>query len=107
MGGGKNLDQALNVKAQGGSKKRLALFLAPSTDVGSSALPENRGGKFFGKPDDEAQIYDSNTYVKDYTYLGIVGGTEDGLCRIEQRNKFSVGETIEIMKPDGRRSKGS
>ena len=59
-------------------------------------------GFFFGKPDDDAQIYDSNTYVKDYTYLGIVGGTEDGLCRIEQRNKFSVGETIEIMKPDGR-----
>ena len=59
-------------------------------------------GFFFGKPDDDAQLYDSNTYVKDYTYLGIVGGTEDGLCRIEQRNKFSVGETIEIMKPDGR-----
>ena len=59
-------------------------------------------GFFFGKPDDDAQIYDSNTYVKDYTYLGIVGGTEGGLCRIEQRNKFSVGETIEIMKPDGR-----
>lgn len=62
-------------------------------------------GFFFGKPDDDAQIYDSNTYVKDYTYLGIVGGTEDGLCRIEQRNKFSVGETIEIMKPDGRNVK--
>lgn len=59
-------------------------------------------GFFFGKPDDDAQIYDSNTYVKDYTYLGSVGGTEDGLCRIEQRNKFSVGEAIEIMKPDGR-----
>ena len=25
-----------------------------------------------------------------------------GRCRIEQRNKFSVGEMIEIMKPDGR-----
>ena len=25
-----------------------------------------------------------------------------GRCRIEQKNKFSVGETIEIMKPDGR-----
>lgn len=62
-------------------------------------------GFFFGKPDDDAQIYDSNTYVKDYTYLGIVGGTEGGLCRIEQRNKFSVGETIEIMKPDGRNVK--
>ena len=59
-------------------------------------------GFFYGKPDSEAQIYDSNTYVKEYTYLGIVGGTnEEGLYRIEQRNKFSVGETIEIMKPNG------
>ena len=30
-------------------------------------------GFFFGKPDEESQIYDSNTYVKEYTYLGIVG----------------------------------
>ncbi len=59
-------------------------------------------GFYFGKPDEETQIYDSNTYVKEYTYLGIVGGEKDGMCRIEQRNKFSVGETIEIMKPDGR-----
>ena len=59
-------------------------------------------GFFFGKPDENTQIYDSNTYNKEYTYLGIVGGIKDGLCRIEQRNKFSVGETIEIMKPDGR-----
>ena len=59
-------------------------------------------GFYFGKPGDESQIYDSNTYVKEYTYLGIIGGEKDGLYRIEQRNKFSVGETIEIMKPDGR-----
>lgn len=59
-------------------------------------------GFFFGKPDENTQIYDSNTYVKEYTYLGIVGEEKDGLVRIEQRNKFSVGETIEIMKPDGR-----
>ena len=59
-------------------------------------------GFFFGKPSDEAQIYDNNTYVKEYTYLGIVGErNEEGLCRIEQRNKFSVGESIEVMKPDG------
>ena len=59
-------------------------------------------GFFFGKPDENTQIYDSNTYRKEYTYLGIVGEVKEGLCRIEQRNKFSVGETIEIMKPDGR-----
>ena len=59
-------------------------------------------GFFYGKPDESAQIYDSNTYVKEYTYLGIVGDvTEEGLCKIEQRNKFSVGEEIEIMKPGG------
>lgn len=58
-------------------------------------------GFFFGKPDETSQIYDSNTYVKEYTYLGIVGSVKDGFAEIEQRNKFSVGETIEIMKPDG------
>lgn len=58
-------------------------------------------GFFFGKPDENTQIYDNNTYLKEYTYLGIVGGKKDGLYRIEQRNKFSLGEEIEIMKPDG------
>ena len=58
-------------------------------------------GFYFGKPTEESQIYDSNTYVKEYTYLGIVGEICDGRCKIEQHNKFSVGETIEIMKPDG------
>ena len=59
-------------------------------------------GFFFGKPDENTQIYDSNTYIKEYTYLGIVGEKNDLGYRIEQRNKFSVGETIEVMKPDGR-----
>ncbi len=59
-------------------------------------------GFFFGKPDENTQIYDSNTYVKEYTYLGIIGEKNENGYRIEQRNKFSVGETIEVMKPDGR-----
>ena len=59
-------------------------------------------GFFYGKPSEETQIYDNNTYEKGYTYLGIVGPkNEEGLYRIEQRNKFSVGETIEVMKPNG------
>jgi len=60
-------------------------------------------GFYFGKPSNEAQIYDNNTYVNEYTYLGIVGSVdEQGRAKIEQRNKFSVGDKIEIMKPDGR-----
>ena len=41
--------------------------------------------------------------MNEYIYLGIVEqiAMEKGLARIEQRNKFCVGDTIEIMKPDG------
>lgn len=59
-------------------------------------------GFFYGKPDENAQIYDCNTYIREYTYLGFAERiTEKGLVEITQRNKFSVGETIEIMKPNG------
>ena len=84
-------------------------------------------GFFFGNQDESAQIYDNNTYERNYIYLGIVEevwdeginekgqskssadrnhkphGKEKAECKvlIEQRNKFSVGEPIEIMKPDG------
>ncbi|WP_026517445.1 peptidase U32 family protein [Butyrivibrio sp. MC2021] len=59
-------------------------------------------GFYFGKPSEETQIYDNNTYVNEYIYLGIVGEIDNrGYAKIEQRNKFCVGDHIEIMKPDG------
>lgn len=59
-------------------------------------------GFFYGPTTHEAQIYDSNTYVKKYTYLGIVNGlTQDGYAVMEQKNKFCVGDCVEIMKPNG------
>ncbi|SCZ77424.1 peptidase U32 family protein [Pseudobutyrivibrio xylanivorans] len=59
-------------------------------------------GFYYGKPSEESQIYDNNTYNIGYTYLGICGApNSEGFVEIEQRNKFSVGETIEIMKPNG------
>ena len=58
-------------------------------------------GFYFGKPDENSQIYDNSTYVSEYTYLGIVEEVKDSLARIEQRNKFCAGDMIEIMKPDG------
>ncbi|MCQ5339406.1 peptidase U32 family protein [Eubacterium ventriosum] len=60
-------------------------------------------GFFFGKPDETTQIYDCNVYERDYVYLGISGEPlEDGSFVIEQKNKFRVGDKIEIMKADGR-----
>lgn len=59
-------------------------------------------GFYFGKADENTQIYDNNTYVNEYIYLGIAEAvSEEGLVRIEQKNKFCVGDRIEIMKPDG------
>ncbi|MDE7029419.1 MAG: U32 family peptidase, partial [Lachnospiraceae bacterium] len=60
-------------------------------------------GFYFGKPDEHTQIYDSNTYVSEYVYLGIVESVDArGYAKFEQKNKFCVGDTIELMKPDGR-----
>lgn len=58
-------------------------------------------GFFFGSPSQEDQIYDHSTYEKSYTYLGTISGIKENLYEIEQKNKFSVGETVEIIKPDG------
>ena len=71
------------------------------TEISKCTYRQFTTGFYFGKPDENTQIYDSNTYVNEYTYLGIVEETKDGLARIEQRNKFCVGDAIEIMKPDG------
>ncbi|MCR4673544.1 MAG: U32 family peptidase [Lachnospiraceae bacterium] len=58
-------------------------------------------GFFYGKPTYETQIYDNNTYVTGYTYLGTILKFENGRGYFQQKNKFSVGETIEVMKPNG------
>ncbi len=62
-------------------------------------------GFYFGKTDEKTQIYDI-TYVNEYIFLGIVQDLDkEGKAKIEQKNKFCVGDRIEIMKPDGRNVK--
>ncbi|MBQ2450183.1 MAG: U32 family peptidase [Lachnospiraceae bacterium] len=59
-------------------------------------------GFYFGKPDENTQIYDNNTYVNEFVYLGTVEKIDErGFAKFEQRNKFCVGDTIELMKRDG------
>ena len=71
-------------------------------EIGKCTYRQFTTGFYFGKPDENTQIYDSNTYINEYIYLGIVGKIDDrGLVCIEQRNKFCVGDVIEIMKPNG------
>ena len=71
-------------------------------EVEKNTYREFTSGFFFGKPDKDSQIYDNNTYVKAYTYLGFIQGkNQEGYYGLEQRNKFSTGDEIEVMKADG------
>lgn len=72
-------------------------------EIGKCTTREFTTGFYFGKPGEDAQIYQNSTYIKNYIYLGTVETIgKNGLVQIEQKNKFSAGETLEIMKPDGR-----
>ena len=60
-------------------------------------------GFYFGKPDENTQIYDNSTYVRESVYLGMADAVyDDGSIALEQKNKFCAGDEIEVMKPDGR-----
>ena len=72
-------------------------------EIGKCTYRKFNTGFYFGRPTEESQIYDNSTYISEAVYLGIVDAAEEnGLISIEQRNKFCVGDEIEIMKPDGR-----
>lgn len=59
-------------------------------------------GFFFDKPDSTAQIYDNNTYITGCKYYGFIEKVEaDGRVVFEQKNKFGIGDRIQIMRPDG------
>lgn len=71
--------------------------------ISSGTFRQFTTGFFYGPPSEEAQVYDSSDYVKNYTYLGIIEArSAAGHYRITQRNKFCKGDKIEVMKPDGR-----
>ncbi len=61
-------------------------------------------GFYFGKPGSDSMVYENSTYVKDYIYYGTVAEAStdnDGncVCVMEQKNKFCVGDTLEILAP--------
>lgn len=72
-------------------------------EIGKCTYRQFTTGFYFGKPGRESQIYDSSTYQSEAVYLGMVEKTDHrGYAHLEQKNKFRVGDAIEIMKPDGR-----
>ena len=58
-------------------------------------------GFYFGKPDENSQVYTSSSYIRDYDLIGIVQSydAETGIATITQRNRFFKGDEIEIIRP--------
>ena len=59
-------------------------------------------GFYFGKPTEEAQIYDSSSYIRGYDFVGMVldYDSEKRIATIEQRNRMFVGDEIEVFGPN-------
>jgi len=59
-------------------------------------------GFYFDKPTNKDQNYQTSAYTRDYSFVGVVRSydQETGYAVVEQRNKMSVGEEIEIFGPD-------
>ena len=58
-------------------------------------------GFYYNKPTDRDQNYLTSDYIRDYSFVGLVRETDEktGLTTVEQRNKFSVGDTVEVFGP--------
>ena len=57
-------------------------------------------GFYFGKMSEFRP--DNGVYIRDCTFVGsVIEEQKDGMVKIEQRNCFAVGETLEVIRPEG------
>ena len=58
-------------------------------------------GFLFNRPDENSNNYKSASYIRNYDFIGLVRGydSESGLYIVEQRNKMSIGDKIEVIGP--------
>lgn len=72
-------------------------------EVSKASHREYTTGFYYGKPSGNEQIYTNNSYIRTCEFIGTVldYDSKTKIATIEQRNKFSVGEQIEIMQPKG------
>lgn len=60
-------------------------------------------GFSFDKPTGKEQIYNTSSYIRDYDFVGLVTAYDNvtGIATIEQRNRFAVGDELEVVAPKG------
>lgn len=86
-------------------RERLPLY---RREIARCTLREHFTGFYFGRPDETGQIYEGDALLQEAVYLGIAEEVlEDGSFFLRQKNKFSVGEEIELLGPGLRVERGT
>lgn len=57
-------------------------------------------GFFFG--DEPGQNLKSSGYIRDYEVVAVCVGTENGMVKLKQRNRFFSGSTADLLQPSGK-----
>ena len=59
-------------------------------------------GFYFHQPTNKDQNYQTSAYTREYSFVGLIKeyDEETGFALVEQRNKMTLGEEIEIFGPD-------
>ncbi|MFI3173749.1 MAG: U32 family peptidase [Bacillota bacterium] len=72
-------------------------------EVSKASHREYTTGFYENKPDGNQQIYGHNSYIRGFDFIGMVlsDSEADGFAWIEQRNKFYVGDEIEVIPAKG------
>ncbi len=72
-------------------------------ELSKASHREYTSGFFSGKPSGREQNYKTSSYIRDYEFVGLVTGYDAsaGIATIEQRNRFAVGEELEVVSPKG------
>ncbi|MDF2615295.1 MAG: peptidase [Clostridia bacterium] len=72
-------------------------------EVGKASHREFTTGFYHHKPTADDQTYSHNSYVRNYDFSGMVIDYDktSQIVTIEQRRKFSTGDTVEILPPKG------
>ncbi len=75
-------------------------------EISACTMRDFTRGFYYGKPSEEDQIYDNNSYIRNAVYMGRIDRVkEDGTIEFIQKNKFLVGDELDIMLIDGRNEK--
>lgn len=72
-------------------------------EMSKASHREYTTGFYLGKPTGKEQIYESGSYIREYDFVGLVLSYDAaaGIATIEQRNRFAVGEELEVVSPKG------